>query len=207
MLRGLLRLLRDSRQEPSLINTDSNHVVLYAHIEEPPAPTRQAAALPAKTAAAMPLRASHRQRLYAMKMEHTKLCSPRRCERLRELGIVTAGDFSVTRPEQLARRFGSPGRALRVIKRYRRAIRFAASVPGMMPRDALLLISIHRRSVGVLAGESPAALHRDLERFAESTTGRRQLRGRRIPSTRRLRRWISECKSCSIGTPLHARAA
>jgi hypothetical protein len=80
-------------------------------------------------------------------------------------------------------------------------------VPGMMPRDALLLISIHRRSARGLACESPASLHRDLERFAESTRGRTQLRGRRIPSMRRLKRWIAQCESSSLRTPLQARAA
>ena len=87
------------------------------------------------------------------------------------------------------------------------AIRFAAAVPGMMPRDAMLLISIHRRSVRGLALESPAALHRDLLRFAESTNGRLQLRGRRVPSLRRLKRWIAECESSAVRSPLQTRAA
>ena len=206
MLRSFLRLFSRARQEPSLIESDSDRVVLYACIDETPANRQKALIQLNKRAVNVPP-ASHRERLLAMKLEYTKLCSPRRCARFREMGILTAGDLANANPERLASRFGAPRKALEVIKHYRRAIRFAASVPGMMPRDAMLLISIHRRSVRGLAAESPASLHRDLERFAESTQGRQQLRGRRVPSTRRLKRWIAECETCSMRSPMQAMVA
>jgi hypothetical protein len=149
----------------------------------------------------------HRARVFSMRLEHTQLCSPHRCARLRELGILTAGDLASASPDQLASRFRAPRRALRILKQYRRAIRFAASVPGMMPRDAMLLISIHRRSTHGLSIESAATLQRDLERFAQSSQGQMQLRGRRLPSTRRLKQWINECQESAIQSPLHSRAA
>ena len=213
MLRSLLRFLSHTPVKPSLLETDANRVVLYARVETPADSQQQARGTARKsvtrkrTAAAPPAHVSHRARIFSMRLEHTRLCSQRRCERLHELGIVTAGDLSNANPERLALHFGSPRKALRVIKQYRRAIRFASAVPGMMPRDALLLISIHRRSVRGLASESAAALHRDLERFAESTKGRLQLRGRQIPSTRRLKRWITQCESTTVRAPLQARAA
>jgi hypothetical protein len=120
---------------------------------------------------------------------------------------MTAGDLATANPDVLAQQFTAKRKAASVLKQYRRAIRLAASVPGMMPLDAMLLISIHRRSVRGLASEKPSMLHRDLERFAESSRGRVQLRGRRIPSTRRLRRWIAECESLSLRYPMQARAA
>jgi hypothetical protein len=190
-----------------LLDTDADRIVLYAHVENPPSSRVKVARLAEKTRRPLPARVSHRERLLSMRLEHTKLCSQRRCERLRQLGIVTAGDLSGANPERLAMHFGAPRKALSMIKQYRRAIRFAAAVPGMMPRDAMLLICIHRRSARGLACESPAALHRDLERFAESSKGRMQLRGRRIPSTRRLKRWIAECESTALGSPLQARVA
>ncbi len=147
---------------------------------------------------------SHRARLLSMRVEHIQLCSPHRCARLQELGIVTAGDLASASLERLASRFRAPRRALRVLKEYRRAIRFAASVPGMMPRDAMLLISIHRRSARGLSLESAAMLRRDLDRFAASSQGQAQLRGRRLPSTRRLKRWINECRESSVQSPTHA---
>ena len=206
MLRRFLKLFSRTRQQPTLLDRSDEQVVLYARVDEQPSAHRAPPPLQAKASATLPA-ASHRERLLAMKLEYTKLCSKRRCERLRNLGIVTAGDLARANPEKLAAKFGAPRKAYDVIKQYRRAIRFSASVPGMMPRDAMLLISIHRRSVRGLASESPAALHRDLERFAESTQGRQQLRGRRIPSTRRLKRWIAQCESNAMRSPLQAMVA
>ncbi len=146
MLRSFLRLLSKPPQKPSLVEIDANRIVLYAQVERP---TRnKVVSLPTKTqpkqVSASP---SHRERLLSMRLEHTKLCSTRRCQRFQELGIVTAGDLACATPERLAVHFRASRKAERVIKHYRRAIRFAAAVPGMMPRDAMLLISIHRRSV------------------------------------------------------------
>ena len=215
MLRGILRILSSTPQTPSLIEPDGDRVLLFAQIDAPDnldtrtasRTSRIASPTPVAIAGSVPAHVSHRERLFGMRLEYTKLCSPRRCERLRTLGIVTAGDLSSADPDRLAVHFGAPRKALRVLRQYRRAIRFAAAVPGMMPRDAMLLISIHRRSARGLASESPSALHRDLERFAESSQGRLQLRGRRIPSTRRLKRWIAACESTAIGSPRMARAA
>lgn len=207
MLRSLLRWLIGTHQTPSLIDTEAPQVTLYARVDVPSGAARQVVSL--RLGAALPAarQSSHRERLYSMRLEYTKLCGLHRCQRLGQLGIVTAGDLCRSRAEQLAGHFGSPRKATRVLKQYQRAIRFAAAVPGMMPRDALLLISIHRRSVRGLASETASALHRDLERFAESTKGRQHLRGRRIPSTRRLKRWIAQCDADARRSPLKARAA
>lgn len=206
MLRGFLSLLSRARQKPSFVDRDSNRVVLYARVEKPTRSTvgglREQPL--SKQVSANP---SHRERLLSMRLEHTKLCSAQRCQRFRDLGVFTAGDLACATPERLAAHFRASRKAERVIKHYRRAIRFAASVPGMMPRDAMLLISIHRRSVRGLAMESPSALHRDLLRFAESTKGRVQLRGRQVPSTRRLKRWITACEANAVRSPLQTRAA
>lgn len=206
MLRSLIRIFSKSTQQPAIIDTDESRVVLYARVERPQAPSPAPKSSPRRHAR-VSNQACHRERLLSMRLEHTRLCSKRRCDRFHAIGVVTAGDLSLANPQALAKQFGAPRKALRVIKQYRRAIRFAASVPGMMPRDALLLISIHRRSVRGLASETPTRLHRDLERFAESTAGRLQLRGRRIPSTRRLKRWISQCETRDLRSPLQTRAA
>ena len=208
MLRRLLSLFSRSPQRPSLLESSPGEVILYARIgnSSPPGMTRPPR--PNKTSRRVhPAHTSHRERLLSMKLEHTKLCSPHRCRRLNRMGIVTAGDLAVANPDKLARHFTASRKAAAVLRRYRRAIRLATAVPGMMPRDALLLVSIHRRSVRGLASESPSALHRDLERFAESSKGRLQLRGRRVPSTRRLKQWITECEMIAIHTPLQTRAA
>jgi hypothetical protein len=206
MLRAFLRLFSSSPQRPSSIHnrraSSRDPVVLYAHSDHP-SERVEAGRLP-KAASE---RVNHRARLMSMRLEHTRLCSQQRCKRLREYGILTAGDMATADPKQIAQKFAAPKKAVRILKQYRRAIRLAAAVPGMMPRDAQLLISIHRRSVRGLALESPASLHRDLQRFAESSPGRRQLRGRRLPSTRRIKRWISACESYARNRPMLAPAA
>lgn len=154
-----------------------------------------------------PIHGSHRQRLLSMRLEHVQLCNRNRCRRLAKLGIHTAGDLAIADPERLAAHFTASRKALRVLQQYRRAIRFAASVPGLMPRDAMLLVSIHRRSARALASESAAQLHRDLLRFSESSQGQVQLRGRRLPSTRRIKRWIEQCEQLASGFPMRNQVA
>ena len=175
----------------------SSDVVLYAKVGKTRGGGKRSAGRPVPIPNAIPPQVRHREQIYSMRIDHCKICSLQRSRRLQEIGVVTAGDLSQCDPRQIAKHFGAPKKAARVLQQYRRAIRFAASVPGMTPRDAMLLISIHRRSVSGLAQETAASLHRDLERFAESTPGRRQLRGRRVPSTRRLKRWIESCSKFS----------
>jgi hypothetical protein len=207
VLRSLFQRLSTDNQTSR--NRDQQPVVLYARLShEPASGPATVRSLPSKASLAdLKPNSSHRARLFSMRLEHIQLCSPHRCQRLRQLGIVTAGDLASASPDQLASQFRASRRALRILKQYRRAIRFAASVPGMMPRDAMLLISIHRRSTHGLSLESAVTLHRDLERFAQSSQGQVQLRGRRVPSTRRLKQWINECKESTIQSPVHSRAA
>lgn len=208
MLRAFLRLFSSTPQPLKPIQSDRSagpNVVLYAHVDanSPHASASKAS----KSLSSGSERVNHRARLMSMKLEHTRLCSAKRCERLRELGIVTAGDMATSDPKVVAEGFAATRKAAAVLKQYRRAIRLAAGVPGMMPRDAQLLISIHRRSVRGLARETPHALYRDLQRYAESSSGRQQLRGRRLPSTRRIKRWIAACEMHVGGGPVHVTAA
>ena len=135
----------------------------------------------------------HRQRLLGMKIEHTKMCGTKRCELLNSHGVFSCGDLMACDPEILSKT-GAPTKTVQIIRRYRSAVRIAVCVPGISPRDALLLVSIHRRSIQGLASESATALYRDLELFSLSTKGRRLMRGRRIPSLRRVKRWIESCQ-------------
>jgi len=137
---------------------------------------------------------SHRERVLAMDLEHLKICSATRCQRLRAGGVTTAGDLIVCDPQRVASGFRSPERAERAIRRLRAAVRMAASVERMTPRDAVLLIAIHRRNIRTLACERPAVLHRDLERFSLSSRGSKLVGRRGIPSVRRVKSWVQTCE-------------
>ena len=207
MLRIFLRILSRSRHTPAP-SSSPPRVLLYAHVdpvhEEPrhvaatDSVKGQAGALSAGHAAAdrrgrTRSRVGHRAWLYSMRLEHTRLCSDARCELLRGVGVLTAGDLACCDPAKLAKNLGGAVKTTAVLARYRRAIRLAAAVPGMMPPDAMILIHIHRRSLRGLAIESPAGLYRDLQRFSLSTKGRRLMKGRQVPSVRRLKKWIAAC--------------
>ncbi|MEM6779662.1 MAG: DUF4332 domain-containing protein [Planctomycetota bacterium] len=138
---------------------------------------------------------SHRERLLAMRIQHLQLCSEKRASQLADVGIRTAGDLLWCQPERIAGSFRAPARACRAIRRFQSAIGLAVAVEGMTPRDAMLLIAIHRRSVDSLAGEHAATLRRDLERFSLSTQGTRLVGNRGIPSLRRIKAWIAECQT------------
>ena len=107
MLRAFLRLFSSSPQRPSSIHnrraSSRDPVVLYAHSDHPS--ERVAAGRLPKAASE---RVNHRARLMSMRLEHTRLCSQQRCKRLREYGILTAGDMATADPKQIAQKFAAP---------------------------------------------------------------------------------------------------
>ncbi|EMI15610.1 hypothetical protein RMSM_07436 [Rhodopirellula maiorica SM1] len=210
MLKTLFKLLSRTPQQPVPVDPQSQkNAALFAYLQQPPPPLNHTpTSKPAMVAAHPVPKASHRERLLSMRIEHLQICSESRANQFSEFGVDTAGDLISANLRTLAEKYPSPRKAVRVLKRYRQAIRLAARVPGMMPRDALLLISIHRRSVRGLAMETPMSLYRDLQRYAESTPGRKQLRGRRLPSVKRIRRWITVSASeLSVTGNIYADAA
>lgn len=74
---------------------------------------------------------------------------------------------------------------------HQRALRFAKHFTDMDPREAHILMAMHRRSPSVLARESAAVLKRDWERFLLSSPGQRLAAGSEVPDIMRLRGWIT----------------
>ncbi len=195
ILRSLLRFFTTAPQAPRRIeSTDGRSVVLYAHVDasaKAKQPSSRSNA-PRQSQTSPCVSGDHRAWLLSMRLDHLRICSASRSQRLSQLGIITAGDLLAADVVEVGRILDD--RTLpRRLKRTVRAIQFSAAVPGMMPRDAMLLICVHRRSIRSLASESPAVLHRDLQRFALSTKGQRALKGRRLPSVKRIRRWVDAC--------------
>lgn len=211
MFRSFLRLF-STPTPPKPVQVSSPAVTLYARIPGDPVsgnsmPTGSANPTQRRGMPSATSTGNHRQRVLSMKIAHIGICSSNRAKRLADLNITTAGDLAFADPAELAKKFGAPRKAASMLRHYRRAIRLAASVPGMMPRDAILLVSIHRRSTRGLASETAGSLHRDLERFAESSQGQSLLRGRRLPSTRRIKQWILQCETGQSNRPSFAQAA
>ena len=146
----------------------------------------------------------HRERLLSMHLEHTRMCSNTRLSMMRSCGLLTCGDLMTCDLKSIEKQ-DPTGRTLRVVRRYRSAVRFACDIDGLMPRDALLLMNIHRRSLHTLAQETPNQLHRDIVRFSLSTKGQKIFAGRRVPSVRRVKGWIQACRT-KLGENLHVTA-
>lgn len=139
------------------------------------------------------IKESQASKVSALTLEETRMLSPEKCSRLSQLGIRTAGELLGADAVKLAGHFRARKKAHRAIRRYQKAIRVASTVPNMSPRDALLLFQVYRSHSRSLAADSPAKLLRDLERYSQSTLGRRQLRGESLPSVARIKTWIDHC--------------
>ncbi|MEL7267626.1 MAG: DUF4332 domain-containing protein, partial [Planctomycetota bacterium] len=80
------------------------------------------------------------------------------------------------------------------LSRIASAVRLALLFENMRPIDALLLISVYRKSRESIASESPAQLHRDLLRFSLSTPGNRMLGSAHLASISTVRQWVHAAK-------------
>lgn len=140
-----------------------------------------------------PVLSSHAGTIDQIPLQRLKLFSAKRCAQLEELGILTAGQLVRADAKWIAGHFSARKKAHRSIRRYQQAIRVAASVPEMLPHHAIMLFSIHRKHLKSLAVETPSKLLRDLQRYSESTSGRKHLRGRDLPRAERIKVWIDHC--------------
>lgn len=113
---------------------------------------------------------------------------------LRSAAILTTEDLLRSNAAELVQRLQWPALAERRVRRWQRAIRMARAIRTMTPRHALMLHAIHRRSVRAVAEEVAPRLHRDLERYALSSRGAKQLGDHPLPSLDEVRRWIEEAR-------------
>ena len=117
MLRALFRIFSTKSGKTSSLDGESSAsndaVVLYALPQQ-----SGSGGGPAKLPELPSERVNHRARLMAMQLAHTRLCSEKRCQRLRELGLVTAGDLASADLRAISRHFSAPGKANRVLKSY-----------------------------------------------------------------------------------------
>lgn len=205
MLRTLWERIRqksgatDSRSAAAIGARQQRQVVLFASVGQPPsaggATAERSAGEPRSRHAGQPRsrHVGHRQRILETAIEELQLFSRSRCRELRDCGVETAREFLARDAGELIEQMDAVERVARSIEWRQRAVKFAMSIPGMMPCDALLLFHVHRRSLKLLASESPIQLHRDLERFAWCSRGQRLLKGRPLPDRGRLHGWIDYC--------------
>ncbi|WP_164100962.1 DUF4332 domain-containing protein [Candidatus Laterigemmans baculatus] len=146
-----------------------------------------------------PIRRSRNESLAAssaapLTLRQAGLGSPAQRRALRSIGIRTTDELLAADSVELAERLGLSPRAAATLRRWQRAIRLARLLPAMMPREALLLRAVHRKTLRSLANESPLRLRRDLQRYALSTAGARLLGDQPLPAVEQIRAWIETAR-------------
>ena len=180
--------------------SDANTIRVHFHIQQDlPTPSINAA----KKIRSIGQEESHASEISNLPLERTELLSPKNCRNLRELGLITAADLLKVNASDIAVHFPAKKKACRVMRRCQKAIRIASSVPNMLPKDALLLLQIYRSHPRSLASESPAKLLRDFERYSQSSIGRKQMRGKALPSKERIKDWIDHCAKSELTSHHH----
>ena len=169
---------------------EAGHVRLRCRVQFPKKNGSPRSPLPSVTGSVVSI---HAATIYQMSLRRLKLFSSKRCQQLEKLGIDTAGALVDADPHWIAGHFSAKKKAERSIRHYQQAIRVAASVPEMLPHHASLLFRIHRKHRKGLAAETPTKLFRDLQRYSESTSGRKHLRGGALPPVERIKVWIDHC--------------
>ncbi|WP_417744127.1 DUF4332 domain-containing protein [Rosistilla oblonga] len=132
-----------------------------------------------------------RQRRMEASLASLRLLPPSLVRQLESHGLVSVKDLLNLNLTEWASERGLSKSHQSQLRTVRRAIRMAMSLRVMHPRDAYLLIAIHRRSPEDVASDSPRHLFRDLERFALSSRGRALMRRIEFPSIDRVATWIS----------------
>ncbi|MCG8649130.1 MAG: DUF4332 domain-containing protein, partial [Pirellulales bacterium] len=115
---------------------------------------------------------------------------PKTSARFAAINIHTVGEFLSMSPEVIAERLQTYWITANTIQQWQAQAVLMRDVPGLKASQAQLLAGSGYRSAKELAAVDPVKLHRDVVRFASTTSGRRCLRGQRPPSQRDVAAWI-----------------
>lgn len=151
-------------------------------------------AAPSQQAAEPILRPSIGRSRRSQTLSAAGIGSARQRRALRSVEIRTTDDLLRADPCELAAQLRWPPVAQRGVRRWQRAIQMARAIPSMTPLDALMLRTVHRRTLRAIASEDAPRLHRDLKRYALSSRGAKCLGDRPLPTLEDVRRWIEAAK-------------
>lgn len=135
-----------------------------------------------------------RQRRMEASLASLRLLPPAMVQRLEEDGKSRVADLLQLNLSQWATQQGLTRSQHSRLRTVRRAIRMAFALRVMHPREAYLLIAIHRSSPADVASDSARHLFRDLERFAMSSRGRALMKRIEFPSIDRVSTWIQSAQ-------------
>lgn len=121
---------------------------------------------------------------------------PKVAQRMNNCGIFTVRDFLQADPESLASRLGESRVSGEVIRQWQQQSQLVCRVPDMRGHDAQLLVAAGISSPERLAKSNPVKLYEEIRTLAESTQGKRMLRGATGPDLDEVRSWVESAGLC-----------
>ena len=143
----------------------------------------------AEKSVAFPVAPSTRDARHQHALRSLKIMSRRALENLERLDVVTVGDLLELDFESLGEA-GFGDREIARLRVSRRAVRLALVIRRLNPRNARLLIAVHRGSPERLALTNAVRLQKDIQRFALSSRGSRLIGDMPLPPVEVVREWI-----------------
>lgn len=121
---------------------------------------------------------------------------PKVAQRMNNCGVFTVRDFLQADPESLASRLGEARVSGDVIRQWQQQSQLVCRVPDLRGHDAQLLVAVGVTSPERLAKAVPAKLYEEIRVLAESSQGKRMLRGASAPDLDEVRSWIESAIIC-----------
>ena len=115
---------------------------------------------------------------------------PRLAERFTKIGIPTVADFLRADAEQAAQRLGHRRVTVDVIRQWQQQTTLVCRIPELRGHDAQILVACGVTEPEQLAKLDPAELWKKVQPFADSTEGKRIIRGSAAPDVEEVGNWI-----------------
>ncbi|MEZ6088810.1 MAG: DUF4332 domain-containing protein [Pirellulaceae bacterium] len=136
-----------------------------------------------------------RQRKLNASLGTLRLLSPALKQVLKRCQIETVADLLKLRASHTAAVAHLTSRQWKQLRRIQQALRLSLQIRRMHPRDAIVLLSIHRTSIAIIAADSPKHLYRDIQRFALSSRGERLIARMGMPTREQVAAWIEAARA------------
>lgn len=120
---------------------------------------------------------------------------PKTAARLSAIDIDTIEQFLAMPAEVISQRLQAYWLTTETIRLWQGQARLKGQLEGLSDVHAQLLAGSGYTSAEAIAQCEPAKLQADVSRFALTTSGRRYLQGGKLPSAKRMARWIVDARS------------
>jgi hypothetical protein len=126
---------------------------------------------------------------------------PKTVDRFASIDIHTVGDLVDGSPQVLANRLGTYWITVKTVRQWQAEVTLMCEIAGLKASQAKWLVGSGYHEPAAIAAADPEKLHRDVSRFALTTSGRRCARGSQPPSLSVVTDWVAEALALSPASP------